>query len=65
MKHIWSNIEGYVVYPTLNQRRLTKMISCERCGYHKEMKYVLPDESLKAIGIPDCDDYIIASVMKD
>jgi hypothetical protein len=29
------------------------------------MKYVLPDESLKAIGIPDCDDYIIASVMKD
>jgi len=37
---------------------------CDRCGCIQKMDYALPDETLKAIGVPECDEYLIQSVME-
>ena len=36
---------------------------CKVCGIRKQMKYTMPESTLKFFGVPTCDEYIIMAVM--
>lgn len=38
---------------------------CENCGFLQFMNYVLPKDALKAIGVPQCEDYMVYTVMME
>lgn len=49
-----------------NDRRLTyTAFICERCGFYKRMNFVMPDQTLRYIGIPECDEFVVMSIIEE
>jgi hypothetical protein len=41
----------------------TREYVCSRCGYSRNMNYVLPEQTLMFLNTPSCDDHLVDQVM--
>jgi hypothetical protein len=63
MSHKWEKGEPRMRYIWANNK--SDCFECKTCGFLQFMKFVLPESTLKAIGVPDCEDYLFRSVMEE
>lgn len=59
MKHTWEQ------RPFNPDDPRTILYICKHCGYFMKMNYILPDDVLQTVGVPDCDEYLLRTVMNE